>query len=71
MQFSVAIHKDEGSVYGVTVPDISGCHSWAKLSIKHWSIRGKQFKAISKHLRISDDGDGPFRSNVINRFGRT
>ena len=28
MKFPVAIHKDEGSVYGVTVPDIPGCHSW-------------------------------------------
>ena len=28
MQFPIAIHKDEGSVYGVIVPDISGCHSW-------------------------------------------
>ncbi|MGC5885757.1 type II toxin-antitoxin system HicB family antitoxin [Ralstonia pseudosolanacearum] len=28
MQFPIAIHKDEGSVYGVTVPDILGCHSW-------------------------------------------
>ncbi|MDR3391671.1 MAG: type II toxin-antitoxin system HicB family antitoxin [Sulfuriferula sp.] len=28
MQFPIAIHKDEGSVYGVIVPDILGCHSW-------------------------------------------
>lgn len=28
MKFPIAIHKDEGSVYGVTVPDIPGCHSW-------------------------------------------
>lgn len=28
MLFPIAIHKDEGSVYGVTVPDIPGCHSW-------------------------------------------
>lgn len=28
MEFPIAIHKDEGSVYGVTVPDIAGCHSW-------------------------------------------
>jgi predicted RNase H-like HicB family nuclease len=27
MQFPVAIHKDEGSAYGVTVPDIKGCHA--------------------------------------------
>lgn len=28
MEFPIAIHKDEGSVYGVTVPDVAGCHSW-------------------------------------------
>lgn len=28
MEFPIAIHKDDGSVYGVIVPDIPGCHSW-------------------------------------------
>ncbi|WP_321886399.1 type II toxin-antitoxin system HicB family antitoxin [Paraburkholderia bannensis] len=28
MEFPIAIHKDEGSVYGVIVPDIPGVHSW-------------------------------------------
>lgn len=28
MQFPIAIHKDENSVYGVTVPNIEGCFSW-------------------------------------------
>lgn len=28
MLFPIAIHKDENSVYGVTVPDIPGCFSW-------------------------------------------
>jgi predicted RNase H-like HicB family nuclease len=27
MEFPVAIHKDEGSAYGVSVPDVSGCHA--------------------------------------------
>jgi predicted RNase H-like HicB family nuclease len=27
MEFPVAIHKDAGSAYGVSVPDIPGCHS--------------------------------------------
>ena|SRR5437868_2871138 len=27
MEFPIAIHKDDGSVYGVTVPDIVGCYS--------------------------------------------
>lgn len=30
MQFPIAIHKDDGSVYGVIVPDIPGCHSWGE-----------------------------------------
>lgn len=28
MQILVAVHKDENSVYGVTVPDLPGCFSW-------------------------------------------
>lgn len=28
MQFPIAIHREDGSVYGVTVPDIPGCHSY-------------------------------------------
>lgn len=28
MEISVLIHKDVGSVYGVTVPALPGCFSW-------------------------------------------
>lgn len=28
MLVPVAIHKEDGSVFGVIVPDIPGCHSW-------------------------------------------
>lgn len=28
MQFPIAIHKDDGTSYGVTVPDVVGCHSF-------------------------------------------
>lgn len=28
MQYPIAVHHEDGSVYGVTVPDIAGCHSW-------------------------------------------
>lgn len=28
MLFYVAVHKDENSVYGVTVPALAGCNSW-------------------------------------------
>ncbi|BAQ02656.1 toxin-antitoxin system HicB-like [Ralstonia phage RSL2] len=27
-KFPIAIHKDEGSDYGVIVPNLPGCHSW-------------------------------------------
>ena len=27
MRFAVVLHKDKGSVYGVTVPDVPGCFS--------------------------------------------
>ena len=27
MRFAVVIHKDEGSSYGVTIPDLPGCFS--------------------------------------------
>lgn len=27
MQLPIAIHKDDGSVYGVTIPDVPGCFS--------------------------------------------
>lgn len=27
MQIPIVIHKDNGGIYGVTVPDIAGCHS--------------------------------------------
>ncbi|MFM0050026.1 type II toxin-antitoxin system HicB family antitoxin [Caballeronia grimmiae] len=30
MKFPIAIHKDEGSVYGVIVPDIPGVFSWGE-----------------------------------------
>jgi HicB_like antitoxin of bacterial toxin-antitoxin system len=37
MDFPIAIHRDEGSVYGVTVPDIPGCHSWGETIDGHVS----------------------------------
>ncbi|KWH43877.1 type II toxin-antitoxin system HicB family antitoxin [Burkholderia cepacia] len=30
MEFPIAIHKDDGTVFGVTVPDIPGAHSWGE-----------------------------------------
>jgi hypothetical protein len=31
MQFPITIHKVEGNVYGITVPDIPGVHSWGDM----------------------------------------
>lgn len=47
MEFPIAIHKDDGSVYGVTVPDIPGCHSWGE-TIQE-AIRNAK-EAISSHV---------------------
>ena len=47
MEFPIAIHKDDGSVYGVTVPDIPGCHSWGD-TIQE-AIRNAK-EAISGHV---------------------
>ncbi|RQV16001.1 CopG family transcriptional regulator [Burkholderia cenocepacia] len=30
MEFPIAIHKDEGTAFGMTVPDIPGVHSWGE-----------------------------------------
>lgn len=48
MQFPIAIHKYEGSVYGVTVPDIPGVHSWGDTVDE--AIRNTR-EAIAGHLQ--------------------
>jgi predicted RNase H-like HicB family nuclease len=30
MKFPIALHRDEGTDYGVIVPDFPGCHSWGE-----------------------------------------
>lgn len=47
MEFPIAIHKDDGSVYGVTVPDIVGCHSYGE-TIED-AIKNAR-EAISSHI---------------------
>ncbi|WP_244097649.1 type II toxin-antitoxin system HicB family antitoxin [Burkholderia ambifaria] len=55
MEFPIAIHKDDGSVYGVTVPDIPGVHSWGETiedAIKNTGV------AIASHVEtLSDLGE--------------
>lgn len=49
MQFPIAIHKGQGTVYGVTVPDIPGCHSYGE-SIEDAIKNAKE--AILGHLQV-------------------
>ncbi len=47
MEFPIAIHKDDGSVYGVTVPDVVGCYSYGD-TIED-AIRNAR-EAITSHI---------------------
>ena len=47
MQFPIAIHKDDGTSYGVTVPDVPGCHSFGD-TIDEAIQNAKE--AITSHL---------------------
>ncbi|RZT42537.1 type II toxin-antitoxin system HicB family antitoxin [Cupriavidus agavae] len=49
MDFPIAIHKDPDTVYGVTVPDVPGCHS-AGASIEE-AIRNAR-EAIVSHMEV-------------------
>lgn len=54
MKYSVAIHKDKISCFGITVPDIAGCFS-AGASLDEALENTKE--AISGHLELlADDG---------------
>lgn len=66
MEMPIAIHKDENSVYGVTVPDVPGCYSWgdtideairnAREAIySHYEVLAESGEALSfKASRIQD-----------------
>lgn len=49
MEFPIAIHKDPDSVYGVTVPDVQGCHA-AGETIEE-AIRNAR-EAIVSHVEV-------------------
>ncbi len=54
MRYSVAIHKERGSCYGITVPDIEGCFSAG--DTLEGALESTR-EAISAHLEIlADDG---------------
>jgi predicted RNase H-like HicB family nuclease len=56
MKLPIAIHKDDGTTYGVIVPDIPGCHSWGD-TIEQAIENTKE--AINSHLEtlLEDDQD--------------
>lgn len=64
MEFPIAIHKDEDSVYGVIVPDIPGCHSFGN-SIND-AIRNAR-EAIYGHVQTLLELGSPavFSASVI------
>lgn len=54
MKYSVAIHKDEDSCFGISVPDIKGCFSAGKTLDEALE---NTIEAISGHLEVlADDG---------------
>lgn len=56
MQLPIAIHKDDGSVYGVTVPDIPGCFSSGETLDE--AINNAR-EAIYGHLEVLlEEGEG-------------
>lgn len=55
MELPLAIHKDENSVYGVTIPDIAGCYSWGNTIDD--AIKNAR-DAIYSHLAVlAEEGD--------------
>ncbi len=64
MEFPIAIHKDDGSVYGVTVPDVPGCFSWGDTIDD--AIRNAK-EAIQGHIEtmLEDSGDVTFTCSRI------
>lgn len=57
MEFPVIIHKDESSVYGVTVPDVKGCHSWGD-TIEE-ALRNTK-EAVHSHIEVLLEEGMPF-----------
>ena len=63
MKYPVAIHKDQDSCYGVTVPDIPGCFSAGETLDE--AINNVQ-EAISSHLEIlAEEGELAPKSSVV------
>jgi predicted RNase H-like HicB family nuclease len=67
MNFLIAIHKDQGSDYGVTVPDLPGCFTAGTTFAEALSMAKE---AIELHLEgMLDDGEEiPTPSTDIDEF---
>ncbi len=72
MRFPIVIHKDEGSSYGVTVPDLPGCFSGAETLDE--AFENAQ-EGILLHLEgMIDHGDPlpaiwPVQAHIDGEFG--
>lgn len=63
MRFAIVVHKDEGSSYGVTVPDLPGCFSGADTLDDAFAASQE---AILLHLEgMLDDGEPLPRTKPI------
>lgn len=69
MEFPIAIHKDEGSVYGVIVPDVPGCHSSGETIDE--ALRNAR-QAIFGHVEtLLELGETPsFKASSIEQLAR-
>lgn len=66
MRYSVAIHKEKGSCFGITVPDIQGCFS-AGDTLDEALENTKE--AISGHLELlADEGKLAPKASLIDDF---
>jgi len=55
MEMPIAIHKDENSVYGVTVPDVPGCFSWGDTIDE--AIKNAKEAIYSHYEVMAESGD--------------
>lgn len=66
MDLPVAIHRDRGTVYGVTVPDVPGCYSWGD-SIGEAMIHAHE--AIYAHFETLAETNGDWGELRVSTIG--
>ena len=63
MRFAIVVHHDEGSSYGVTVPDLPGCFSGGETTEEAFS---NAHEAILLHLEaMTARGEAPTQPQPI------